>query len=224
VSATRLLVLGMVRGYGRTHGYRIGTDLISWGADDWANVKWGSIYHALRKLTDDGLLVDHDEVPGRTEYELTERGEAEFLRLLRDAVRRPQTRPDFLGGALAMLPALPRDEAIRLLRERRTALEEIRDKAQGQIDGLVDPRHWSELFGLWQQTAAGGVAWTSGLIGRLEAGAYAMAGEPDSPGRPGSWHELRGQGTLDGPHSNLNNGAASWPTPPASGRRRGSRR
>jgi DNA-binding PadR family transcriptional regulator len=104
MSATRLLVLGVVRGYGRTHGYRIGTDLLSWGAGDWANVKWGSIYHALRTLTAAGSLVDHLDVPGRTDYEITERGEAEFRSLLREAVRRPHSRPDQLGAALTMLP------------------------------------------------------------------------------------------------------------------------
>jgi DNA-binding PadR family transcriptional regulator len=190
VSATRLLVLGVVRGYGRAHGYLIGSDLASWDAADWANVKWGSIYHALRRLTAEGLLRDHDEVPGRTDYEITEKGEAEFGRLLREAVRRPHTRPDQLGAALAMLPSLPRAEAVRLLRERLAALEEIREEARAQLDGLADPPHWSELYGLWQHTAAGGAEWTRGLIARLEDGAYAMAGEPGSPGRPGSWRAL----------------------------------
>ncbi len=191
MSATRLLVLGVVRGYGRAHGYRVGTDLASWGADDWANVKWGSIYHALRRLTDDGLLLDHVDLPGRTDYELTERGEAEFQRLLREAVRRPHTRPDQLGAALAMLPALPRADAVRLLRERLGALEEIRDKAQGQLDAFAEPPHWGELFGLWRHSADRDVEWTAGLIERLEGGAYAMAGEPGSPGRPGSWPTLQ---------------------------------
>ena len=190
MSATRLLVLGIVRGYGRAHGYRIGNDLISWGADEWANVKWGSIYHALRSLTNAGLMIDHNDVPGRTEYELTEKGHAEFLRLLRDAVRKPHARPEYLGAALAMLPSLRRDEAIRLLRERLSALEAERDKAQAQLDGWTHPPHVKELFGLWQHTAAGGVEWTRGVIERLEAGAYPMLGEPDSPGKPGGWHAL----------------------------------
>ena len=187
VSATRLLVLGVVRGYGRVHGYRVGADLQSWGAGEWANVKWGSIYHALRQATRAGLLRDHDDVPGRTDYELTERGEAEFGRLLRDALRHAQPRPDLLGAALALLPALTRDEALALLRERLTALEQRREKAQAQLDGWTDPPHVRELFGLWETGAAAGVEWTRRLIGRLTDGAYAMAGEPGSPGRPGSW-------------------------------------
>lgn len=192
MSATRLLVLGIVRGYGRAHGYRIGTDLMSWGAGEWANVKWGSIYHALRSLTGAGLLVDHDDVPGRTDYELTERGEDEFQRLLRDAVRSPQPRADHLGAALAMLPALSRADAVLLLRERLTALEAIRDKAQAELESRADAPHWFELFGLWRHAAASDVEWTAALIDRLEAGAYAMAGEPDSPGQAGSWLDLAG--------------------------------
>lgn len=195
MSATRVLVLWMVRGYGRTHGYVIGTDLLSWGAGEWANVKWGSVYHALKTLTRDGLLRDFDEVPHRTEYEITERGEAEFMRLLRDSVRAPRPRADYLGAAMAMLPALPRAEAVALLRERLAALESARDKAQAQLDGWVDPAHVVELFGLWVHEAEADIDWTRGLIGRLESGAYAMAGEPGSPGRPGSWASSRPPGS-----------------------------
>jgi DNA-binding PadR family transcriptional regulator len=191
VSATRLLVLGIVRGYGRAHGYRIGNDLLSWGADEWANVKWGSIYHALRALTDAGFLLDHNDIPTRTEYELTERGEHEYMRLLRDAIRRPQPRPDSLGAALALLPSLPRAEAIALLKERLAAQEAARDKAHAQAEALVDPPHVRELFGLWEHNAAGAAEWTRGVIERLEAGAYPMAGEPNSPGKSGGWPDLR---------------------------------
>jgi DNA-binding PadR family transcriptional regulator len=191
MSATRLLVLGIVRGYGRAHGYRIGNDLLSWGADEWANVKWGSIYHALHSLTEGGYLRDFNDMPGRTEYELTERGEAEYMKLLRDALRRPQPRPDALGAALAMLPSLSREEAISLLRERLGALETARDKARAQVDALVDPPHVRELFGMWEHSAASSAEWTRGVIERLEGGAYPMAGEPRSPGKPGGWDALK---------------------------------
>ena len=62
--------------------------LLSWSADKWANVQPGSIYHALRKLTEEELLreVATEQVgarPARTTYEITDRGKAEFQSLLR---------------------------------------------------------------------------------------------------------------------------------------------
>ncbi|MET0189830.1 MAG: PadR family transcriptional regulator [Pseudonocardia sediminis] len=190
MSATRLLVLGVVRGYGRAHGYLIGTDLLAWEADRWANVKWGSIYHALTALTRSGSLIDHVGVRGRTEYELTERGEAEFSRLLRTALRVPDRHTDQLGAALAFLPSLPRDEAVALLHERLATCEEAQRSARERRDGWDWPPHVRELFGLWASDATGGAEWARGLIGRLEAGEYAMDGEPGSPGPPGSWPTL----------------------------------
>lgn len=189
MSATRLLVLGVVRGYGRAHGYLVGNDLMSWGTGEWANVKWGSIYHALKQLTKEGCLTDECLPPGRTDYELTEKGEAEFRKLLRDSIRRPESRPDMLGAGLALLPSLERDEAISLLKERLAALEAKRDEARVQAETWERPPHVKELFGLWTHSAASGVEWTRGLIERLENGAYPMAGDPHSPGPPGSWHD-----------------------------------
>lgn len=191
MSATRLLVLGVVRGHGRAHGYLIGTDLLSWGAGEWAHVKWGSIYHALKQLTRDGCLTDRTTPPGRTEYEITEKGEAEYRGLLRDALRRPGTRPDTLAAGLALLPSLTRDDALALLGERLAALEARRDTARDQAARWRDPPHVRELYGLWEHTAAGGAAWTRGLMDRLRGGAYPMAGEPNSPGEPGSWAKLK---------------------------------
>ncbi len=69
MSATRLLVLGVVRVHGQAHGYRAGRELMDWGAEEWANVKWGSLYHALRKLSEQGRLrefVAEGEVTDRT--------------------------------------------------------------------------------------------------------------------------------------------------------------
>ncbi|HEX6345567.1 PadR family transcriptional regulator [Umezawaea sp.] len=189
MSATRLLVLGVVRGYGSAHGYLVGTDLVSWGADEWANVKWGSIYHALKQLTKEGCLSESLVPPARTDYRLTDKGEVEYLRLLRDALRLPDVRPDTLGAGLALLPSLTRAEAIGLLRQRLEALEGKRDSARGLRESWGRPTHVKELFGLWEHTAAGDAAWTRGLVERLESGEYPMMGEPGSPGPAGSWHD-----------------------------------
>lgn len=187
MSATRLLVLGVVRGYGRAHGYLIGHDLMSWGADVWANVKWGSIYHALKQGVKADFLSEDWTVPGRTEYELTEKGEFEFRRLLADAVRTPDPRPDMLAAGLALLPALTRDQALSLLEIRLSAVEAIRKEADGQLTGWREPPHVRELYRLRVANAANDVAWTRGLIDRLNAGEYAMAGEAGTVGKAGSW-------------------------------------
>ncbi|NUT10617.1 MAG: PadR family transcriptional regulator, partial [Nonomuraea sp.] len=55
MSATRLLVLGVVRLHGRAHGYLVGSELESWEAGQWAGLRSGSIYHALRQLAKEGL-------------------------------------------------------------------------------------------------------------------------------------------------------------------------
>jgi DNA-binding PadR family transcriptional regulator len=193
MSATRLLVLGGVRMYGRAHGYRLGIDLLSWGVEQWANVKWGSIYHALRKLAAEGLLMatQIEEWPGRVDYEITERGEVEFFRLLRDALRQPDHHPEMLAAGVAMLPALARGDAIALLKERLATLEQERGEIVSALDQPGPPNlpgHIGELFCLWMSFAGSQVDWTRGLIERLENGAYVMAGEADhafgAPGKP----------------------------------------
>lgn len=187
MSATRLLVLGVVRGYGRAHGYLIGHDLMSWGAEQWANVKWGSIYHALKQGVKSGQLREDWAVAGRTDYEITEKGELEFRRLLADALRKPEPRPDMLAAGLALLPALGRDEAIRLLTFRLDALEVAREQAVDLVEQGNEPPHLHELYGLALHNTDRDLEWTRGLLGRLRAGEYVMAGEQGSRGRAGSW-------------------------------------
>jgi DNA-binding PadR family transcriptional regulator len=191
VSATRLLVLGAIRGFGRAHGYLVRQELVSWGADRWAHIKWGSLYHALRKLTDEELLraTEIAEWPGRVDYELTAAGEAEFFQLLRAALRDPSPRPDTLAAGLSLLPALTRAEAIALLRQRLNTLERSRDEVQQRIRCWTEePPHVQELFGLWAHTAARGAEWTRGMITRLQTGKYHLAGEPDATfGIRGTW-------------------------------------
>lgn len=182
----RLLVLGAVRQHGRTHGYQVRTDLEFWGAHEWSTAKPGSIYHALKQLAKQGLLLAHEVAPStaggppRTEYELTEAGEEVYLDLLREAVRSYDDRIDVLTAGIGFLPDLPRDEAVALLRERVTALEEWRRNVEEHWTPPRSPAEWGhigEIMGMWVHTAASSAEWTRGLIERLEAGAYVMAGE-----------------------------------------------
>src|SRR5688500_11438635 len=58
VTTTRLMILGVVRWLQPVHGYDVRRELLSWQVEDWASIAPGSIYHALRKLTDEGLLEE----------------------------------------------------------------------------------------------------------------------------------------------------------------------
>ncbi|ALG10071.1 PadR family transcriptional regulator [Kibdelosporangium phytohabitans] len=186
MSATRLLVLGVVRGFGRAHGYLVRAQLVTWGAENWANIKWGSLYHALRKLADEHLLTAAEGSPGRVDYEITARGEAEFFRLLRAALSEPAPRPDTLAAGLALLPALSRAEAVELLRARQRILCAAQDEMPSQFPGK--PPHVRELHGLWAHTTASNLTWTQQLIDRLDAGGYVMADDPAARfGVAGSW-------------------------------------
>ena len=57
---TRLLVLGAVRFMQPTYGYDVRRELLSWGVEEWANIKPASIYSALRTLNKDGFIDKQD--------------------------------------------------------------------------------------------------------------------------------------------------------------------
>ncbi|KMS86422.1 MULTISPECIES: PadR family transcriptional regulator [Streptomyces] len=186
MSAIRLLVLGAVRQHGRAHGYQVRNDLEYWGANEWSNAKPGSIYHALKQMAKQGLLHAHESAPStaggppRVEYEITDRGEDEFFRLLRESLVAYDQKMDIQSAAIGFLVELPRAEALELLRERIRRIGQWRTAVTEHYvpeDGPEQLGHIGEIMNLWVHTADSDAAWTQGLIDRLEAGAYTFAGE-----------------------------------------------
>ena len=196
MSATRLLVLGVVRMFGRAHGYQVRRELLTWSADKWANVQPGSIYHALKKMTAEDLLEQVDVEPGeggpdRTAYRLTDVGEQEYQVLLSKALSDPQLNHPDLSAAISLMTTLPRARVINLLRHRLVHLEAEQRQAGLMLEelkvnmGLGTPEHVGELYRLWGGITDASLTWLAGLIARLEAGDYVMAGEsPDVFGEP----------------------------------------
>ncbi|MFJ5291327.1 PadR family transcriptional regulator [Streptomyces sp. NPDC088348] len=186
MSAIRLLVLGAVRQHGRAHGYQVRNDLEYWGAHEWSNAKPGSIYHALKQLAKQGMLLAHETAPStaggppRTEYEMTAAGREEYLRLLREALVTYDQKTDVLSAALGCIVDLERAEAVELLKRRVQAMEAWRASVTEHYipeDGPQQLGHIGEIMNLWVHTADGGAEWTRGLIARIEGGAYVFAGE-----------------------------------------------
>lgn len=191
MSATRLLVLGVVRSFGVAHGYQVRRELRTWSADTWANVQPGSIYHALKQMAKEGLLEQIDIEPGgtgpeRTGYRLTEDGETEFQILLARSLSEvdgESPRVDVLSTGVTFLTCLPRKRAIGLLQHRITQLEGQHATVTGVLTRGTDwghPEHVNELYRLWLGMIEASMTWTRGLIERLEAGEYVMADDaPD---------------------------------------------
>lgn len=186
MSAVRLLTLGAVRRRGRAHGYQVRADLEAWGAHEWSSATSGSVYHALKAMTGQGLLLVHETTPSvaggppRMEYEVTDEGEQEYFKLLRGALSSREPRLDVLAAAVGLIDDLPRAEAIDLLRRRAAVMDEWRSGIAAHLPSDIDPETWGpvgEVIGLWLHTADSRAEWTRRLIHRLEEGAYRMAGE-----------------------------------------------
>lgn len=149
MSAIRLLVLGAVRQHGRAHGYQVRADLEFWGAHEWSNTKPGSIYHALKQMAKQGVLLAHEVAPSaaggppRTEYELTGAGRAEYFKLLREALSSADQKADVLASALGFMVDLPRAEALALLRERLGRLAAWRSAVTDHYVPEGAPSRWA---------------------------------------------------------------------------------
>ena len=122
-----MMILGIVKMSQPVHGYDVRRELESWQVDEWANVAPGSIYHALRKLAEEGLLeeVATEQVgtrPARTTYRCTPKGDLQFQEMLRRYWWEYETPTDpFLAG-FGFMPALPRGEVAAALRNRARLL------------------------------------------------------------------------------------------------------
>jgi DNA-binding PadR family transcriptional regulator len=179
VSATRMMILGLVNWMQPVHGYDVRRELLSWNADKWANIQPGSIYHALRKLTDEGLLreVATEQVgsrPARTTYEITPAGVDEFETLLRQSWWQVREAPDPFLAAFSFLPALPRKEAAAALRNRaqllRASVASMRTSLESDWIRESKPVHVGWMFELWIARAEADIGWCEGIAERIEAG------------------------------------------------------
>src|SRR4029453_226615 len=123
MSTTRLMILGLVHWMQPVHGYDVRRGLESWEAEEWANIAPGSIYHALRKLTEEGMLeeVATEQVgarPARTTYRVTPKGDTEFEDLLHRYWWQYRQPVDPFLSVFAFLPWMRRAEAVAALRNR----------------------------------------------------------------------------------------------------------
>ncbi|WP_432931183.1 PadR family transcriptional regulator [Microbispora sp. CA-135349] len=178
MSSTRVLILGVLLD-GPLHGYEVRKTLELWGAQHWANVAFGSIYHALGKMAQEGLLevIESDEGAGpgggrgRTVYAITPDGRAEFDRRLREHWSEIMPIVDPFQVALTFMDRLPKADLLSAVRERTERLragfasfERARD-AKRAADA---PRHVDECLVLSAAEYRAQLEWLEQAIARIE--------------------------------------------------------
>lgn len=123
-----LLLLGLLRRQDM-HGYQL-TELIERNLSTCTDLKKSSAYFLLDKMAGDGWIryeeVREGKRPIRRVYSMTQKGEQEFQRLVRENLAEYQ--PAVFGGdiGLAFVNAVPPQEACRLLTARKQEIEKAR--------------------------------------------------------------------------------------------------
>jgi len=161
LSATAYVILGMVRKEPRS-GYEIKAIVDNSTRFFWA-ASYGQIYPELKRLAEAGLIVGSDAPTGgrrRTVYEITADGEEELRSWLRQPPETFEMRDEGLLK-LFFADALPRDEALAILRsmrdQRRAVAERLRAirELKGEIEDpfpmivLEGGLEFSEWFTDW---------------------------------------------------------------------------
>jgi DNA-binding PadR family transcriptional regulator len=179
VSATRMMILGVVQWLQPVHGYDVRRELLSWNADKWANVQPGSVYHALRKLAEEKLLreVTTEQVgarPARTTYEITDKGVAEYESLLRNNFWNIGAPPDPFLAAFSLLPSLPRQEVVAALRNRAVQLEagnkQLRSAMESDWAGKK-PAYVTWMWELVVERSRAEIAWCGRIADLIDSDA-----------------------------------------------------
>ncbi|MRH88981.1 PadR family transcriptional regulator [Nocardia sp. SYP-A9097] len=184
VPTTRLLVLSVVRLLQPVHGYDVRRELLSWHADDWANVKPGSVYGALNTLARDGL-ISVDEVgqdggrPERTAYRLTPEGEKQFGEMLRESLFSADQVKHPYFATVALFPHAPKAEVVAALQSRilkfEAALFFLEREEQRILAGSGKPEesapyHVADAMRLSADHTRADLEWSRRTLRRIEEG------------------------------------------------------
>lgn len=176
MSAIRILLLGVLVQQGPKHGYEIRQELESWNAEQWANIAYGSIYFALKKMAQEGLIKvlenKEDEKPGRILYEVTQAGKDQFMDLLRKQWWEIKPIIDPFQVALTFMNCMPKDELLLALDHKAASLRAyIKSMIHMTPMRMADsnwPRHIAENFRLITAHLEAELKWIEGALKKVK--------------------------------------------------------
>src|SRR4051812_26336916 len=125
VSATRILVLGLLAVRGPMHGHQLRRVAEMINIESWGDVKVGALYGAIHRLEAEGLIhpirsEQEGRFPARTVYAVTDEGRQELAILRSRALQEARLAPDPFDVALTFVDA-ELEEVGPLLAQRRAA-------------------------------------------------------------------------------------------------------
>jgi DNA-binding PadR family transcriptional regulator len=132
------------------HPYEMGVLLKQRHKEDSIKLRYGSLYTVIELLLKRGLIAAKETEregrrPERTVYEITAAGRDELHDWMADLVADPVKEFPQFEAALCLLPVLPPDEALVLLRQRLKRLEQTTVGLAGQIAGISN-QNFPPLF------------------------------------------------------------------------------
>ncbi len=178
------------------HPYEISSTLRERGKEQSIRLNYGSLYAVVEALQKHGMIEAREteragKRPERTVYAITESGLHEFEDWLSELLSTPVKEYLSLEAGLALMPALPPDEAARLLSTRAARLrveiagiDTMHDQARdvGLVELFLVESHYH------RHMLAAELEFVEQLVAQLRSGAF--------PGVK-AWakvHELRAQG------------------------------
>ncbi len=185
-TTTRMLVLGVVSIFEPANGYQIRRELLSWGVEQWADLKPGSVYSMLNTLSKQQLLIRHDLHEGTRSvavYAVSEAGRAEFQELVSAGLGDSDTMDrSVFKTALSFSAFLPREHVLRGIRRRLGRVAEARQSLTDKIEHnaqvpLIPPQVVHSLV-LDITLIDAELRWLRDFVTMLEAGSMSFAGEP----------------------------------------------
>jgi DNA-binding PadR family transcriptional regulator len=179
--STRLVILGFLRGQ-PLYGYEI-KRMIEHVMGDWTNIAFGSIYYALGKLTEERFVEkigteQEGGRPSRTVYQITDAGQEEFVRLLREVWSNVERQTFGFDIGLSFMSALPIEEVKEYLRQRITHLEQVLQYLDAhQAEELADTDHVpthlaTTVFDHHRRHLQVELGWTQDLLQNVEQGVF----------------------------------------------------
>src|SRR5262245_46376708 len=123
------------------HPYEMASTLKERHKEDSIKLRYGSLYTVIDMLTKRGFIAAKETSrsgnrPERTVYELTPAGLDELRDWMRDLLRHPAKEFTQFEAGLSLLPVLPPEETVALLRDRALHLSGTVWKMEGQLAEL----------------------------------------------------------------------------------------